>query len=348
MKQPDRTSLFGPAALLAAALWACAETPTEAFPSHDKEGEAFEPQLSLASGFLGHEDFDYTVIRHPEGTHTYVNRMNARGQVVGDFLDASGRWDGFLHHEGGFERISFPGSAWTYAYGINDRGDIVGTYSAGGIQSAYILAKGEYRKLDAPPGYQTRAYDINSRGTVSGAYHTGAAGTKWQPAIWEQDFFTPLPVITSTLGADMAEGFGINDRGEVVGHYTVPGDVYTPPGNLKMYGFVYRDGAVTASLDYPGSGWMSCAWGMGPDGTAAGHYTDVATPEVNVAGYLWKEGSFTARLVAPGAISTFPSVVTRNGVIAGYAVLGHVTPTGGYVATEWVGFVATPKAPGWR
>jgi hypothetical protein len=337
MKRPiPATSFLSLVALLPLALAGCGETPTEAMAPPDAAS------LAAVAGALDADAFEYTVIRHPDAVATYVNRMNASGALVGDFNDGT-RWDGFRLRGGEYERISVPGSAATVAIGINERGDVVGYAATPGVgQRAYILSGGEYRMLDGPAGYHTRAFDIAANGVISGSYHTGTG--KWQPAIWEKGEFTPLTGLTEELGADMAEGFGINVHGQVVGHFTVAGDFYPGTSTLKMYGFVYGKGQPTVTLNYPGSGTMSCAWGIGTQGDVVGHYTDVPTPEVGVSGFLWRNGSFAARLVVPGAVGTYPAAITPRGVIAGYAALGRPNEAGpGYIVDEWVGFTAVQK-----
>jgi hypothetical protein len=142
----------------------------------------------------------------------------------------------------------------------------------------------------------------------------------------------------------MAEGFDINVHGQVVGHFTVAGDFYPGTSTLKMYGFVYGKGQPTVTLNYPGSGPMSCAMGIGTRGDVVGHYTDIATAAVGVSGFLWQKGSFAARLVVPGAVLTYPAAITPNGVIAGNAALGRPNEAGpGYIPEEWVGFTAVQK-----
>jgi hypothetical protein len=340
MTRPFLTCCRASGALLLAFAVGCADAPTVPADA------PVDAQFARSAGFLDADAWEYTLIRHPDGpTRTYVNRMNTRGDVVGDVLVGTS-WEGFLLRDGGFHRVAFPGAFLTYASGINERGDIVGVYNAGAGPRAYILSGGEYRTLPTPDGYWTRAYDIASNGVIAGSYYTGAG--KWRPAMWERGEFTPLDEILTELGADMAEGFGINMQGQVVGHFTVAGDIFPGTANLKMYGFVYDRGRVSATLNYPGSGWMSCVFGIGALGEAVGHYVDIATEAVSVSGYMWHKGEYVARLVVPGAVGTYPSAVMPNGSIAGYALLGGRTPTGGYAWTDAVGFVAVQKRPGRR
>ena len=311
-------------------LGALSMTACDTSPTRPDMGPDEATLLEIASTVAQPDAFVYQDIRHPDAAHTFVNRVNNRGDVVGDFCDAGWTCRGFRARRGVYETIDFPGSTFTYAYGTNDRADIVGVYGAADGEHAYSYMRGEYQELPAPEGLQTRAYAISETGLISGSYR-GSSG-KWQPVVWLHGEFTPLTDLTAELGADMAEGFGVNVQGAVVGHFTRPGDLDPTTGRQKMYGFVYGDRGLEATLDYPGSGWMSCAWGIGGSGEVLGHYVDPVSG--GVTGYRWQGGSFTARLRVPGAVQTYPQAMTATGTIAGWAF----KPTIGVV-----GFLASSK-----
>src|SRR5436309_14507340 len=67
----------------------------------------------------------------PGAFNTRALGINARGQIVGIYLDSSEEQHGFLDDQGVFTTIDvpFPGVKYTEPQGINDRGQIVGTYS---------------------------------------------------------------------------------------------------------------------------------------------------------------------------------------------------------------------------
>jgi hypothetical protein len=340
------TRLFIPVAWAALILAGCTDQPRLPVEPLDGAGAAF----AKAPAVLDHEDYEYTIFRHPEAvTRTWLMRVNTNGVAVGEYLK-DGRIDGFRARGEAFERISVEGSIRTSAMGINPRGDVVGTYRVetltnDTVERAYIFSDGRYRTLPAPADYQTRAFDIAPNGVIAGSYHTGTG--KWQPAIWEKGEFKPLVTIMQDLGADMAEGFGINVHGQVVGHFTKPGITGPASPNQKMFGFIYDQGQVPETLNYPGSGWMSCSWGIGVHGDAVGHYVDIETEAVAVSGYVWRDGAYTGRLIVPGAIGTYPQTITPNGTIAGYALLGERVGTG-YTWNQAVGFIAVQKRPGRR
>jgi probable HAF family extracellular repeat protein len=72
-----------------------------------------------------------------------------------------------------FTTIDVPGAAWTYAYGINNRGQIVGTFTdfAGSGYHGFLLDKGSFITID-PPGATggTEAGGINELGQIVGEF----------------------------------------------------------------------------------------------------------------------------------------------------------------------------------
>ena len=55
--------------------------------------------------------------------------INARGDIVGDYVDSDGMLHGFVRLKSGeFITIDYPGAAGTYVAGINDRGDLAGAF----------------------------------------------------------------------------------------------------------------------------------------------------------------------------------------------------------------------------
>jgi hypothetical protein len=84
-------------------------------------------------GFL-FDKCDFNVIDFPGAKATFAARINNRGQIVGAYSEESNTPvfslpHGFLLDDGVFTTIDFPGSAASnIARGINDRGQIVGTF----------------------------------------------------------------------------------------------------------------------------------------------------------------------------------------------------------------------------
>lgn len=254
------------------------------------------------------EGYEYTVIDVPGATWTQVLRANARGTLVGVFANATGT-HGFVRHGAEFHVLDYPGAAATIARGINERGTIVGSYLLAGKSHGFVFDGQTYTTLDVPGANQTTVWDIAANGAIAGDYQA-AAGQLARAFVYRDGVFEPIAI----PGAAMSGGFGINLRGEVVGHYRLV-DASQTSGMSKMFGFVWRDGELT-QLNHPVPNGMSCSQGIGDQGAVVGHYSDLASGIVY--GYLWQHGEFAATLRAPGALETYPTSITASGMIAGY------------------------------
>ena len=58
----------------------------------------------------------------------------------------------------------------TQAWGINPRGDIVGSYVKSSVTHGFLLSGGIYSSVDFPGAKSTFANGINARGDIVGAY----------------------------------------------------------------------------------------------------------------------------------------------------------------------------------
>jgi probable HAF family extracellular repeat protein len=62
---------------------------------------------------------------------TYGEGINNAGEVVGRYLDSNSVQHGFVLSKGVYTTLDFPGASDSVAFGLNDRGQIVGTYNGG-------------------------------------------------------------------------------------------------------------------------------------------------------------------------------------------------------------------------
>ncbi len=140
----------------------------------------------------------------------FVNRLDYT--VTSAMLDATGL----------IRTIDVPGSIETYAYSINDKRQVAGSYNhrdGAGIAvttSAFLYdaARG-YRRFDAPDaGGLTIAWGLNNRGVAVGVYaDRGFAyhGFVRRPNGTISSFDVP--------GSTYTQLMGLNDRGDIVGLY---------------------------------------------------------------------------------------------------------------------------------
>jgi uncharacterized membrane protein len=119
---------------------------------------------------------------------------------------------------------------------INSRGDIVGSYVAGGVNHGYFLSHGVFTTIDPPGATSTFALGINPQGDVVGGYTAGSISRGFvlrRGAFIDIDF----PGATST-GAG-----GINPDGDIVGTYVAGG---------VTHGFVAQRERTAADLPVQG------------------------------------------------------------------------------------------------
>src|SRR5262245_11846332 len=96
--------------------------------------------------------FTFTTIDVPGSADTGAAGINAAGQIVGGYTDASGSVHGFLLDNGSFTTIDIQGARGTGAGGINEAGKIVGGYTnASGTDHGFLIDNGTFTTID-PPG----------------------------------------------------------------------------------------------------------------------------------------------------------------------------------------------------
>ena len=168
-----------------------------------------------------------------------------RGEIVGEYITPT-REIGFRRDTGGrIATIDLPGTASTQVDKINDRDQIVGSYSktspflpAGPGTRGYLLHRGKVARIDVPGAVSTVPHGINDSGHIVGVYEDTAGvdhGFRWA-----HGRFTTF----DAPGAVHTEALDINDRGHVVGIYN--------GGDGRIHGFMLRDGVYT-TIDAPGA-----------------------------------------------------------------------------------------------
>lgn len=144
--------------------------------------------------------------------------INDRGDVVGNLTDAAtGRIEAFVHRDGQFSRLqSLPGQYATYAWDINNRGDIVGT-SNGGVPVLWKAGSTTPTVLPVPEGrYPRSVARINDSGDIVGTA-TGVYPVFNSAVLWRNGAFIDLGVLPT--GTE-AYAYDINNAGVIVGTST--------------------------------------------------------------------------------------------------------------------------------
>jgi uncharacterized membrane protein len=106
----------------------------------------------------------------PGATNTYITGINARGDMVGLWEDADMNRYGFALLHGQFIDLDALFKTHLEPYGINDIGQIVGTYDRSGTAHGLLLSGGTITEIDYPGATGTVVLGINSAGQIVGNY----------------------------------------------------------------------------------------------------------------------------------------------------------------------------------
>lgn len=180
--------------------------------------------LALTGGAVSQinsPNFRYVSFSFPGATNGTVARgINNLGEIVGYFI--IGRSDcsfflscelhGFKVVNGKFTRIDVAGATQTEVLGVNDGGDVVGTFatSDGHLHGFLLHHTGQLQKIDQPGANFTTANGVNNSLTVVGSSADGSGFT------WKNGTFTTLDI--TNPGAGESETInGISNLGVIVG-----------------------------------------------------------------------------------------------------------------------------------
>lgn len=192
------------------------------------------------------------------------------------------------------------------AYGINNSGQIAGSYNVGAVQQlhGFLLDGGNFTPIDVPfaNSSSTKAFGINGQGqTVGGYFQSSARGGTSHGFLENSEGFVsidfPLAAITYANG--------INDYGKIVGDYL--------DASFSQHGFIY-DGEVFSSIDVPFAASGSVAIGINDSGQIVGDYFGGG-----VHGFLMNDkGSFSMIDVPfPGSFNTVVRDINNRGDLVG-------------------------------
>jgi len=218
-----------------------------------------------------------------------------------------------------FGRLNPPGSTYTTASGLNNKGIVVGSFAAPGkpLLGFYDNAATKtYATLNFPGSSSTIAMAINDKGRVAGTFQDQAGnshGYFFQNGHYTQydlhkgegtgvlginaqgDFagftgangvYSGLVSIagkatTFTVDGNATEAYSVNSHHSVVGFFVDPAFTGT-------HGFLRDENGKTTQIDFPGSNTTGCT-DITDDGIITGFYEDAAG---NVRGFIFSNGKY--------------------------------------------------------
>jgi len=213
--------------------------------------------------------------------------------------------------------IDYPGADNTQAWGINSRGEIVGTYVGGGVMHGFLLNRYGFRSINYPNSDSTYANGINVWGDIVGGYTVGGVTHGF---LLRNGTYTQI----NYPGAMSTEVLGINAKGEMAGDYSANNP--TPCCAAGTAGILLRDGNFNL-VQYPAA-TLTYAGGINRHGDIVGSYNDTRG-----RAYLLKNNNYTS-LDDPSATTTFLNALAIND--RGEIVGRYVDASGryGYLLSE--------------
>lgn len=124
--------------------------------------------MASMHGFLM-SDGSLTSFDVPASMH---NAKSLDGTIVGLFFDPSVlKFRGYTLRHGEFSAFDFPGATLTWAWDINEEGEIVGEYAdASGNRHSFLRKEERFLSIDYPGAVATSRGAINSQGAIVGQY----------------------------------------------------------------------------------------------------------------------------------------------------------------------------------
>ena len=285
--------------------------------------------------------------------------------ALAPFSVATVRANGDLLTLSSVTTISVPQTADSWAAGISDHGQMVGSAVVeGSLGLTGWFSDGDRgRFLNVPGASETTADDINNRGDVVGAFVE--SGRTFGYIASSGGGFLRL----EALGWEVTYASGVNDRQQVVGHainsdwssaflfetgsYTmldVPGAISVGANDInnkgqivggffdgegRLNGYLYDRGVVTPLL-FPGSEHTTLV-AINDRGQIIGNYGGAAANGT----FLYSDGVFSEIAPPDAALSFFISGINDSGRVVGQ----YSTLTDSYAFSADLSAIRTKKVP---
>jgi uncharacterized membrane protein len=264
---------------------------------------AFAQQAASSGSIEVITTFDYP----GAGNLTLPQKINERGDVVGEFIDSSGVTRGFIRFSNGSfsDPIVDPNDTvgFTEGRGINNSRTVAGDYViSDGTLHSFFLSGSTFTEYDVPNTVQTNLLSINDVDDFTGGFDPDGSGVF-------QAFFSIDGTLTSfSVPAALSTfAYEINNSEElVVGYYIDAAGV--------LHGY-YRDadGALHFPIDPSGS-ITTILFGLNDRNWVVGRYADSAGA---THGLFFIPPNQFATFDFPGSTFTSLNGINDKGVICG-------------------------------
>jgi hypothetical protein len=246
------------------------------------------------------------------GNSTLPQKINERGDIVGEFIDSTAVTRGFVRFKNGSfsAPIADPNDTvgFTEGRGINNSGTVAGDYViSDGTLHSFFLSGGIFTEYDVPGAVQTNLLSINDPGDFTGGFDPDGSGI-FQAFVSVGGTLTTysVPAALGTFAYEITNskqltvGYYIDSSGILHGQYRDKGGTLhfpiDPPGSVgtvlfgvnknsvvgryadssgATHGLFFVPPSTFVTFDYPGSTFTSLN-GINSQGSICGRYVDAS------------------------------------------------------------------------
>ena len=150
-------------------------------------------------------------VNHSGSTNTWLFDVNQLGAASGSYSASNSVVKGFMLVNGKYTTIAYPNAQVTYALGLNDNGQVVGSYASGFVDYGFSWQNGTFTSINYPKAkYGTVLSGVNNSGEIVGNH---LSSDKTFGFIYVNGVFKNIVY----SGASYTMAGGINNNGLVSG-----------------------------------------------------------------------------------------------------------------------------------
>lgn len=246
----------------------------------------------------------FVTIDYRNARSTVCTAINTKGEIGGYYIDQRKVTHGFFSRDHLLHRVHIPYSYAVYVWGIDDEGNIAGTWGYSGRQSGYagfiISRTKDYQDVFNNDTFTTEVLGISPTTRV-------VSGFDVDYNYHYYGFYSPDGISFFSItypGGIRTTPNGVNDQNQFVGTYQGPlgGD----------HGFFYDGISQYTNMDYPGA-LTTTPYRINNAGEIVGTYQ---TSDHVHHGFTYMNGTYSS-IDFPGATDTHVFGLNSIGGIAG-------------------------------